>query len=177
MCNPWLGKIPRRRKWLPTPVFLPGEFHGQRNLASYSSWGHKESFTTEWLTHTHTHTHNMPLTLARLLCGQINTSSREPRLTHGQCPRSPAFISALALTPTLVLPPPDLRILNLLWNFGPIHLPLGYILMSTLNSEHNWAQTQVLFYLRSQRKLFSWFNSNPKANAMSGPLFYALTVP
>ena len=28
--NPWIRKIPRRREWLPTPVFLPGEFHGQR---------------------------------------------------------------------------------------------------------------------------------------------------
>ena len=36
--------------WLPTPVFLPGEFHGQRSLAGYSPWGHKESDTTEQLT-------------------------------------------------------------------------------------------------------------------------------
>jgi len=34
--NPWVGKIPWRREWLPTPVFLPGEFHGQRSLPSYS---------------------------------------------------------------------------------------------------------------------------------------------
>ena len=33
-----------------TPVFLPGEFHGQRSLAGYSTWGHKESDTTEQLT-------------------------------------------------------------------------------------------------------------------------------
>ena len=38
------------RAWQPTPVFLPGEFHGQRSLAGYSPWGHKESDTTEWLT-------------------------------------------------------------------------------------------------------------------------------
>ena len=38
------------REWQPTPVFLPGEFHGQRSLAGYSPWGHKESDTTEWLT-------------------------------------------------------------------------------------------------------------------------------
>ena len=44
-----------RRKWQTTPVFLPGEFHGQRNLAGYSRWGCKELDTTEWLTHTHTH--------------------------------------------------------------------------------------------------------------------------
>ena len=47
---PGLGRFPWRRKWQPTPVFLPGESHGQRNLAGYSPWGHKESHTTEWLT-------------------------------------------------------------------------------------------------------------------------------
>ena len=36
-------KIPWRRKWLPMPVFLPGKSHGQRSLAGYSPWGHKES--------------------------------------------------------------------------------------------------------------------------------------
>ena len=36
---PWVWKIPWRRKWQPTPVFLPGEFHGQRSLAGYSPWG------------------------------------------------------------------------------------------------------------------------------------------
>ena len=36
-----------RRKWQPTPVFLPGESHGQRSLVGYSPWGHKESDTTE----------------------------------------------------------------------------------------------------------------------------------
>ena len=48
--NPWIEKIPCRREWQPMPVFLPGEFHGQRNLAGYSPWGHKESDTTEGLT-------------------------------------------------------------------------------------------------------------------------------
>ena len=40
-----------RTKWQPAPVFLPGEFHGPRSLAGYSPWGHKESDTTEQLTH------------------------------------------------------------------------------------------------------------------------------
>ena len=44
----WVGKIPWRRKWQPTPVFLPGESHGQRSLVGYSQWGHKESDTIEW---------------------------------------------------------------------------------------------------------------------------------
>ena len=48
--DPWVGKIPWRRAWQPTPVFLHGEFHGQRSLPGYSPWGHKVSNTTEWLT-------------------------------------------------------------------------------------------------------------------------------
>ena len=40
--DPWVGKMPWRRKWQPTPVFLPEKFHGQRSLAGYSPWGHKE---------------------------------------------------------------------------------------------------------------------------------------
>ena len=48
--NPWVGKIPWRREWLLTPVFLPGEFHGQRSLVGYSPWGCKEADTTEGLT-------------------------------------------------------------------------------------------------------------------------------
>ena len=47
--NPWVRKNPRRRKWQPTPIFLAGEFHGRRSLVRYSSWGHKESDTTEQL--------------------------------------------------------------------------------------------------------------------------------
>ena len=42
-----VGKIPWRREGQPTPVILPGESHGQRSLAGYSPWGHKESDTTE----------------------------------------------------------------------------------------------------------------------------------
>jgi len=49
--DPRVGKIPWRREWQHTPVFLPGESHGQRSLAGYSPWGRKESDTTERLTH------------------------------------------------------------------------------------------------------------------------------
>ena len=50
----WVRKISWRRKWQPTAVFWPGESHGQRSLAGYSPWGHKESDTTEGLTLSHT---------------------------------------------------------------------------------------------------------------------------
>ena len=52
----WVKKILWRREWLPTPVFLPGKFHGQRSLVGYSPWGHKELNMTE-NTHTHTYYH------------------------------------------------------------------------------------------------------------------------
>ena len=50
--DPWVGKIPWRRAWQPTPVFLPGEFHGQRSLVGYSPWGRTELDTTEQLKNT-----------------------------------------------------------------------------------------------------------------------------
>ena len=56
--DPWVGKIPWRRAWQPTPVFLPGESHGQRSLGkgggvSHSAWSCKESDRTEWISLTH----------------------------------------------------------------------------------------------------------------------------
>ena len=45
--DPWVRKIPWRRKWQPTLVFLPGKSHGQRSLVAYSPWGLRESDTTE----------------------------------------------------------------------------------------------------------------------------------
>ena len=50
--KPCVGKISWRRKWQPTPVFLPGKSHGWRSLVGYSPWGHKESDMTERL-HSH----------------------------------------------------------------------------------------------------------------------------
>ena len=47
--NPWVGKIPWRRKWQSTPGLLPGKSHGQRSLVGYSPCGRKESDTTERL--------------------------------------------------------------------------------------------------------------------------------
>ena len=52
--DPWAGKISWRRNWQCTPVFLPGKFHGQRSLASFSPWGCKESKKTKGLNNTKT---------------------------------------------------------------------------------------------------------------------------
>ena len=57
--HPWFRKIPWRREWQLTPVFLPGKSHGQRRLAGYSPWGHKESDMTERLS-THTYQKGFP---------------------------------------------------------------------------------------------------------------------
>ena len=50
--NPWVRKVPWKRAWQPTPVFLPGESHGQVSLVGYSPYSHKESSTTEVIYHT-----------------------------------------------------------------------------------------------------------------------------
>ena len=49
--DPWVGKIPWRRKWQPTPVFLSGESYGHMSLAGYSPWGCKESNMTKMTEH------------------------------------------------------------------------------------------------------------------------------
>ena len=51
--DPWVGKIPCRRAWHPTPVLLPGEPHGQRSPAGCSAWGHSESDMTDWMHRRH----------------------------------------------------------------------------------------------------------------------------
>ena len=61
--NPWVRKIRWRRAWQPTPVFLPGESHGQRSLVGYSPWGPKELDTTEVTEHAHTRTWYEPTAL------------------------------------------------------------------------------------------------------------------
>ena len=50
----WVKKIPWRWEWLPTPVFTPEEFHGERSMESNSPWGCQESDNIELLSHIHT---------------------------------------------------------------------------------------------------------------------------
>ena len=68
--DPWVGKIPWRRSQQPTPVFLPGESHGQRSLAVYSPWGHKGSGTIEDLEST-----KMILIIINLLIKYVNSKA------------------------------------------------------------------------------------------------------
>ena len=48
--SPWSGKIPWRRKWQPTPVFLPGEPHGQSSSMCYGSWSQSQTWFSDWTT-------------------------------------------------------------------------------------------------------------------------------
>ena len=59
--DPWSRKIPWRRKWQPTQVFLPGKSYGHRSLVSYSLWGWKNQTWIREIKHTHTHTHTCTL--------------------------------------------------------------------------------------------------------------------
>ena len=64
------GKIPWRRKWKPTPVFLPGKFHGQRSLANHSPRGHNVSDITEQLSmRAHMLGLSLPAEITHLLSG------------------------------------------------------------------------------------------------------------
>ena len=67
--NPWIRKIPWSRKWRSIPVFLPGEFYGQRSPVGFSPWGCKES---DMIEHPHT---------------------QEPTWTHHSHPKSTVYLS------------------------------------------------------------------------------------
>ena len=69
--TPGAGRSPGERAWQPTPVFLPGESHGQRSLAGCSPRGHKESDVTEVTEHTCRHT---TVRLSLLFCCQPDNS-------------------------------------------------------------------------------------------------------
>ena len=58
LLNPWVCKIPWRKKRQPTPIILPGKLQGQRSLVGYSPQGHKELEMTE---NTYTHTIKMKI--------------------------------------------------------------------------------------------------------------------
>ena len=66
--DPWVRKIPWRRKWQPTLVLLPGKFHGQRSLVGYNLWGRKELDMTEWF-------HFLPFITESFFCGLAGKES------------------------------------------------------------------------------------------------------
>ena len=82
--DPWVRKIPRRKKWQPTPVLLPGKSHGQRSLVSYSPRGGRESDTVERL-HFHflctqysCYYYYWPLVIFCYISSELSTSPQLP---------------------------------------------------------------------------------------------------
>ena len=110
--DPWIRKIPWRKEWQPPPGFLPGKFHGQRNLEGYSPWDRKESDTTEWLT--------LPLKMASALrelpfCSptlEVNIISPKVYLVFYFSGKVPLL---LALLESLLSPPPRGASLSWIW--------------------------------------------------------------
>ena len=80
------GSFPWRRKWQPTPVFLPGKSHGWRSLVGYSSWGRKESDTTEQLDSL-THSLLVGTSLRMNRAAVLQLSCTFAGRTHQQCDR------------------------------------------------------------------------------------------
>ena len=80
--DPWVGRIPWRRAWQPTPVFLPGECHAQRSLVGYSPWGRKELNMTEWLTLSISTQLNSLFTIVRLLTRPRMFDRKEGNHSH-----------------------------------------------------------------------------------------------
>ena len=74
--GPWVGKIPWRKEWLPTPVFLPGISHGQRSLAGYSLWGRTELDMTNTFTFHFTELLNSVLVIIKNVTLWILSSSQ-----------------------------------------------------------------------------------------------------
>ena len=84
--DPWVGKIPWRREWQPSPVLLPGESHGQRSLAGYSPWGHKELDMTERL-HLHFHSTGIKWWITKATGFPGSASGRKSTCQYSKCKR------------------------------------------------------------------------------------------
>jgi len=100
--NCWVGKIPQKRKWQPTPVFLPGESYRQRSLAGYSPSGRKESDTTEWLG---THTHKYNLSQTTLKGWPLSRWENRPEESKLEPSRKPGTLDLDLLFPSMLFLP------------------------------------------------------------------------
>ena len=76
------GRSPGGGKWIPTPVFWPGEFHGQRSVAGYSSWGIKESDKTEQLSLTHSFKFRFNKNISNLRDKHVSLAQEVPVIIH-----------------------------------------------------------------------------------------------
>ena len=96
--DPWVGEIPCRRKWQPTPVFLPGKFHEQRSLKGYSPWGHIGSDTES--------TRATKFNTVQFSCSVMSDSlqSHESQHTRPPCPSLTPGVHSNSLSIESVMP-------------------------------------------------------------------------
>ena len=129
------GSILWRGEWQSTPVFLSGEFHGQRSLVGYSPWNHKESDTTEWLTlfyfpiHTHTHTH-----IASLVAQTVKSLPTVPETQVWSLSREDPLEKEMANYSSI-----------LAWKTPWIEEPSRLQSMGSQRVGHDWATSLSLF--------------------------------
>ena len=128
----WVEKIPWRRKWQSTPEFLPRKSHGQRSLAGYSPWGHKESDTTDATWHTSTHQDS----IQSLSCVQLFvtpwTAARQASLSFTNSQSLLKILSIKSVMPSnhlilccpLLLPPSIFPSIRVFYNESVLHIKL-----------------------------------------------------
>ena len=139
--DPWVGKIPWRREWQPTPVFLSGASCGQRSLTGYSPWGCTELDTTERLSLTHS------LKEPSVLCLDENTGlSLETRPTVTVHPHKQLFSLQTVL---------DLQWFNLWLLFLPLWCKSDRHSVETHFESWVW----VLAGARQYRTLLWWWGA------------------
>ena len=100
----WVGKIPRRRKWQPTPVFLPGESHGQGSLVGYSSWSQRAGH--DWAHSTHTASVCAQVSEVEFILSSVQSCGFGQRLTTVQPPPRSGYRADPSLPQS---PCPDLQ--------------------------------------------------------------------
>ena len=131
--DPWVGKIPWRRKWQSTPVFLPGKSHGQRNLVGYSPWHHKVLEMTEQLS-AHTWDYQQSFHLVPNAesprCPWGAFSYHRTVAFAGECPSKRYIISPMAVSlPSGIIQRMGLTLYFFQWqkNISRIHLNMPWI--------------------------------------------------
>ena len=133
--DPWVGKIPWRRAWQPTPVFLPGESHGERSLAGYSWWDLKESETTERLNNDiYIHTFSQNIYVSMYLCMHVTTYIILKNLTSSN-------LSFLTLRRCLGFHP-NYLMLNMLSGFIYFYIKM----LKPLSFIDRWSMVGIFFF-------------------------------
>ena len=140
----YIYNINMRKAWQSTPIFLPGEFHGQRSLVVYNPWGCKESDITEWLTHWH-------ISVELCTMGKIIDVINNNHLSSGLLPGDPLLIKFhLSL---------EILLINICWDHAWVFKIVTHIVLYlklTYNFVHFCIVPEIIY------KGFHWYTRKPK---------------